>query len=130
MKLDLLPRTDLAVRALRSLTDGERKSSEQLAAAIGSTPRFIPHVMRPLVAAGWITSMRGPTGGYMITPEATEVSMLQIIEAVEGPTADRRCVLRDAPCPANQQCALHDVWATARQILTQELALIPVLKEA
>lgn len=130
MKLELLPRTDVAVRALRYLNEGGRRTSMEIAAAIGSTPRFIPHVMGPLVAAGWVKSTRGPGGGYSIDPTAGKASMLQLIETVEGPTDDQQCVLRGTPCPARELCSLHDAWTAARGALTRELALIPVIQEA
>lgn len=129
MKLELLPRTDLAVRTLRLLSDGSRRTAEQIASAVDSTPRFIPHVMSPLVAGGWVSSARGPTGGYKIETAAKQASILEVIEAVEGPTSNQQCVLRGTPCPAAEQCTLHDAWARARQALTKELDLIPVIQE-
>ncbi len=120
MKLELLPRTDLAVRALRHLADGETCNSEDIAAAIDSTPQHIQHVMAPLTAAGWVRSRRGPAGGYTINGEL-DLTMLEVIEAVEGPTADGRCVLRTSSCNEDLPCALHDAWVDAREALVSAL---------
>ena len=127
MKLELMPRTDLAVRALRHLDGGGRRTSQQLAAALNSTPRFIPHVMGPLVAAGWVSSLRGPTGGYAIEPDAYSASVLDVIEAIEGPTPNGQCVLRGTPCPSIEPCSLHEAWSSARAALTRELELTPAI---
>jgi Rrf2 family protein len=129
MKLELLPRTDKAVRALRFLAGNGRRTAGEIADAIDSTARFVPHIMSPLVTAGWVDSARGPTGGYRLVEGAAAVSVLAVIEAVEGPTTDGRCVLRGTACPTASLCALHDAWTSARQALTEELDAIPVLKE-
>jgi len=47
--------------------------------------------------------------------------MFELIEAVEGPIEDGRCVLRGAPCPATEQCALHEAWSGARAALVEVL---------
>jgi Rrf2 family protein len=129
MKLELLSRTDLAVRALRCLRGSGRQTSTEIAEAIGSTTKFVPHVMGPLVAAGWVDSARGPNGGYSLSEAATAASVLEVIEAVEGPTATGRCVLAGTPCPALSRCSLHDAWSSARSALVEELNAIPVLEE-
>ncbi len=49
-----------------------------------------------------------------------------LIETVEGPVDDGRCVLGDGPCPAPRPCALHDAWIPARDALTERLAGIPL----
>jgi len=50
------------------------------------------------------------------------VSLLDVIEAVEGPTDRGQCVLEDRPCARSAQCALHQPWSSARAQLTAELA--------
>ena len=128
MKLELLPRTDLAVRALRYLADGVTRNSEDLASAIDSTPQHMQHVMAPLTGAGWVRSRRGPSGGYTIDPEA-DPSILELIEAVEGPTADGQCVLRTSTCNEALPCALHDAWVQARRALVEALGQRPVVEQ-
>jgi DNA-binding IscR family transcriptional regulator len=50
-----------------------------------------------------------------------EVSVLDVIEAVEGPTDTGRCVLADRPCAASGPCALHVPWSHARTQLLDQL---------
>ena len=119
----------MAVRALRYLAGNGQRTSDDIAEAVGSTAKFVPHVMSPLVAAGWVRSTRGPNGGYRLQGEAAMASVLDVIEAVEGPTANGQCVLQGTPCPAQEQCALHDAWTKARDALVDELDGVPVLKE-
>lgn len=102
---------------------GSRHKSTELAAALHTTPGFVAHVVNPLVKAGWVRSLPGPSGGYELTADG--LSALDVIEAVDGPTANGDCVLEDRPCMAIRACVLHEAWRAARAVLTRELATTP-----
>lgn len=122
MRLELTSRTDLALRALRVLAaKAERLKRMELAADLGTTPDFLARVMGPLVHRGWVASITGPTGGYELLPAAGSATVFDVIEAAEGVPEEGRCVLRNGPCDAREQCALHDAWTRARKALTAEL---------
>jgi Rrf2 family protein len=120
----------LAVRALRALGDVERIKGSELADRIGTTSGFVSQVVNPLVKAGWMRSEPGPTGGYSLTVELADVSVLAVIEAVEGATESGRCVLADGPCSESGSCALHVPWQRARDGLLRELAAVSVADES
>jgi Rrf2 family protein len=129
MRLELTGRTELAIRALRELSsrgDEDVTRGEELALATGTTKNYIPQVMSPLVQAGWVKSTTGPTGGYALATTTAEISLLQVIEAVEGPADDGQCVLKGTPCPDQGPCAMHEPWSRARSALLNELAGTPV----
>ena len=98
-----------------------RLKAQTLADAVCTTPGYMPQVIGPLVKAGWVRSDAGPTGGYSLAVSLEDVSLLQVIEAVEGPTDDGQCVLVDRPCEAAGPCALHVAWYRAREHLLAEL---------
>jgi Rrf2 family iron-sulfur cluster assembly transcriptional regulator len=128
MRLELTRKTDLALRALRVLAArGSLLKGIELAEALGTTAAFLSQVVAPLSRAGWVRSVPGPRGGYLATEPAVDVSVLELIEAVEGPVETGRCVLRPQPCPADLPCALHDAWLPARDALVERLAATPVL---
>lgn len=126
MKLGLKPRTDLTLRTLTALTDGRRWRAAQLADQVGTTAAYLAHIVGPLTRAGWVHSTPGPTGGHQLAVDLSGVSLLELIEAVEGPTDDGRCVMTTQPCPSPDPCALHDTWLRARSALTRELALTSI----
>ena len=133
MRLEVTRKSDLAVRALRALADreaGERLKGPDLAELVGSTPGFVAQVMTPLVRAGWVRSEPGPTGGYSLRVDLATVSVLAVVEAVEGPTDTGRCVLADRPCSERGLCALHTAWTRARQELLRELDATSVCEHA
>ena len=127
MRLEITQRADLAVRALVVLARSpDRLKSADLADALGTTAGFVPQVMGPLVRAGWVRSDPGPTGGYRLTADVDELSVLEVIEAIDGPTESGRCVVAGGLCAARQPCALHFAWATARHELVTSLGSISV----
>ncbi len=123
MRLEVTRRSDLATRALLALAaaPGRLKASE-LAATLGSSPGFTTQAVAPLVARGWVRSDPGPTGGYTASVDLTAVTVLDVIEAVEGPTDVAQCVLEGRPCAGGTPCALHHAWSRARGQFLHELA--------
>jgi Rrf2 family protein len=123
MRLEITRRSDLATRALVELAQqGRRVKSAELAGAIGTTPGFLSQAMTPLAARGWVHSETGPAGGYLLDVDLAEVSVLDVIEAIEGPSDAGRCVLEDRPCGQSGPCALHQPWQRARTQLLDELS--------
>ncbi len=128
MKLSLDQRTDIALRAVQALhAHDDRVPARELAPELGTTTQYLPHVLRPLVRVGWVDSAPGPTGGYRLAVQPDEVSLLDLIEQMEGPTSPAPCVLRGGPCAAADHCALHEPWQAAREALLASLAATPLL---
>lgn len=122
MRLEITRRADMASHAVLVLARaGGRMKSADLAAAIGTTAGFVPQVLAPLVDRGWVSSVPGPAGGYEAAVTPDRLSVLDVIEAVEGPTVTGRCVLADRPCNEDRRCALHQPWSRARAGLLDEL---------
>lgn len=128
MKFELTRKTDLALQALQTLggSDALHKGVD-LAAKLDTSAAFLVQVLAPLTQHGWVRSSPGPRGGYQATDTGRGISLLQLIEAVEGPIRDDRCVLREQPCPATELCALHDAWTPVRDTLIERLAATPAL---
>jgi len=122
MRLELRPSTEMTLLALGALADGDRWTAAELAGPAGTTPANAAHLIAPLVRAGWVRSSPGPTGGHELAVDLEEISLLELIEAVEGPTENGRCVMAHRACPAPEPCAVHDVWTRARGALVTELA--------
>lgn len=131
VRLEVTRKSDLAVRALIELGAGRDGSTlpvkgSDLADRISTTGGFLAQVMTPLVKAGWVRSDPGPSGGYSVVVDLAKVSVLAVIEQIEGPTDNGQCVLVDRPCNESGQCALHPAWMRARNHLLDELAGLSV----
>lgn len=127
MKLEILPRTDLAVRAVRLLAERPGATSASLAEILDTSPGYLTQILRPLVDDGFLETTRGPRGGYRLTDRGHQLSVLAVIECLEGPTDDGHCVMADSACDAGHPCSLHQPWTDARRALTDHLATVPVL---
>jgi Rrf2 family iron-sulfur cluster assembly transcriptional regulator len=124
MRLELTRRGDYAVRAMLTLSRGEgaQHTAAALAAATGIPVGYVPQVMGDLVRAGLVANRRGRHGGYRLAIPAEEVSMLSIVEAVEGDSRRRTCILRGGPCRREGICDVHEAFSRAQEALIGSLA--------
>jgi Rrf2 family protein len=111
---------------LLALADGSRLKAAALAERLDTTAGFLAQAMTPLVNSGWVGSVPGPSGGYELRADLTDVSLRAVIEAVEGPTDTGRCVLENRACGDGGQCALHTSWQRARVHLLADLDATPL----
>jgi Rrf2 family protein len=124
MRLEMTKKSDLALKSMRCIGDAgdELVAGKDLAEKLGITTHYLPQVIAPLVKAGWVKSTPGPRGGYRLVVNLEEVSVLDVIEAIEGRIEDQGCVQRGIPCPENDLCALHEPWQAARDAMLDQLA--------
>jgi Rrf2 family protein len=82
---------------------------------------YIAQLFRPLVKAGLAHSVMGPGGGYQLGRPAGEISIGEILRAVEGPFAAVHCVLQEtegaAACPRVDSCAARVLWLQLTQVI-------------
>lgn len=115
------------MRALGVLSSStERIKAPALAQALGATVAFVPQVMGPLVKAGWVRSDPGPAGGYALLSDLGSISVLQVVEAIDGVVDDGRCVVETRACNAAAPCVMHVAWSTARSELVRVLGEMSV----
>ncbi len=94
---------------------------------------FLAKILKTLVDHGLVKSARGPHGGYALAQPASEISFLQVIEAVEGPIAINVCLDGDDPCGKAEACTMVSVWRRGQEKMLEvyresklaELALKP-----
>jgi Rrf2 family iron-sulfur cluster assembly transcriptional regulator len=125
MRLELTKRGDYAVRAMLALAhapDGRRISVRRIAEEMTIPVRFLPQVMSDLAGAGLVEATTGRAGGYRLARPATDVSLLDVVEAVEGDSRRRTCVLRGGPCGLDGHCDVHDVFFEAQDAMLGALA--------
>lgn len=123
MRLRLTKRGDYAVRAMLALADARDRllTGSQIAADTGIPVSFLPQVMGDLVHAGLADGLQGRTGGYRLARPAGEISLLGVVEAVEGDSRRKTCILRGGPCGSDGTCRVHDAFSAAQDALLGEL---------
>lgn len=113
--MDISRKTDYALRMLAMLAeDPERLLSVRTAAEEVNVPyssaRSIQH---GLVQAGIVESLRGVHGGMRLKVSPDDVTIRQVVEAVQGPMVMNDCTAPDGDCARMGTCCYHPLWAGA-----------------
>lgn len=130
MRLQLTRRADYAIRAvicLASEGSGQRIPVSTIAKRMEAPRRFLPQIMQDLVQAGLVDGTPGRGGGYRLTRAPGEISLLEVIEAIEGDARRRTCVLSSSNCDLARPCSVHDLFASAQDALLERLADATIL---
>jgi Rrf2 family protein len=82
------------------------------------SPRYIEQIFQKLKPAGIIATVRGPKGGYLLGRAAKDISIMDVLEAVEGPLAISPCLGGGHRCRAVEDCLARRVWSKAQGLLS------------
>jgi Rrf2 family protein len=108
-------KADYAVRAAVELAAaGDLLTAEQVAQAQEIPANFLENILRDLRRAGIVESRRGQAGGYTLARPAEEISIADVIRAVEGPLANVRGTAPEALAYPGSTERLRDVWVALR----------------
>ena len=115
---------DYAVRVsihLASLPQGVRAQRSDLAKATGAPSSFLSKVLQRLVLAGLISSARGAAGGFELAWTRKDMTVLDVVEAIEGRAQLNRCLGDGPSCDRKSWCPGHPVWREAQDALVRVL---------
>jgi Rrf2 family iron-sulfur cluster assembly transcriptional regulator len=125
MRIELTKRGDYAVRAMVALAAAPPDtllSVRRIADAMTIPVRFLPQVMADLLRASLVTATTGRAGGYRLARQAATISLLDVVEAVEGDSRRRTCILRGGPCGLDGHCDVHGAFFEAQDAMISRLA--------
>ena len=111
--MEITQQADYAIRAVLELAlhaPDERIFSSEIARRQGIPAPFLTKILSRLAAAGIVATHRGVNGGIRLTRPADQVTLLQVVEAIDGPITLNRCVRAPAECVRSQACVVHPVW--------------------
>jgi Rrf2 family protein len=123
VKLELTRRGDYAIRAGIALAeaDGGRLNAQAISRRMRIPASFVPQVMADLSRAGVARATLGRGDGYRLARPPSMISLLEIMEAAEGPSGRRTCLVRGVPCGQAGRCQAHHVFASAQHALLDVL---------
>ena len=84
---------------------------------------FLAKTVQALARAGLVRTRPGAHGGVTLNAPPEAVTLLQVIEAVEGPIRLNRCVEAPSACPRDRFCPVHPVWMRLQALLIRELSV-------
>jgi Rrf2 family protein len=108
---------EYAVRAfvhLATVEEGKYAMVKNIAAQADIPAHFLAKILQQLARKGFLRSSKGPTGGFALRMPAEEISMLQIVDSIDGLADFQRCPAGMAECNDQQPCGMHDSWKTLR----------------
>lgn len=111
--------TDYAIRALLYLAgrEGESASCRQLAEACDIPQSFAHKILRKLANASLVASRAGRAGGFRLDRDPRQVSLHEVLNAIQGPVAVSRCVREPKTCPRRPGCPLSVQWSKLQDSL-------------
>lgn len=132
--MQLTRAADYAVRVmvhLAGLPPGSRVSRGDLSIAADCPEQFLAKVLQSLTRAGLVISHRGNTGGFELDALHRSASVLEVVEAIEGPIRLNLCLSGERVCNRQEWCPAHQVWAEAQGAMLEVLrkATIDVLAQ-
>jgi Rrf2 family protein len=109
---------ELALQAVLYLAvqpEGTRVSIRDLSRRLRLPYHFLAKILQQLAHTGLLRSLKGPTGGFSLAIPAEKITLLQIVEAVDGPGLFEECVLGLPECGGKHPCPVHDRWGEMRE---------------
>lgn len=118
--------TDYAFRVIIHLTElpkGKLANGQTIAEQQNIPPGFLQKIMRSLSRGGLVKSYRGVDGGFVLAKPAKEISLLDVIQAMEGPIDLQRCLKEEASCTkgCESKCLVHASLAVIQQDFVKSL---------
>ena len=127
MGLQLTRGGEYAIRAMSYLAkfpDGHVASLHDIGQAQDIPESFLAKILQSLVHGGLAVSQRGAHGGFALARSAADITMRDVIEAVDGPLALNQCVLWPEDCKRSGDCELHKAWMRAQAQLMDVLGTV------
>ena len=115
--------TDYATLVLTVLAarPGDVLSAPDLAEHAGLEAPTVAKVLKPLAQAGLVEGFRGTNGGYRLARDAAAISLVEIVEAMEGPLGMTECSLHDGHCGIEQSCGVRANWRRINDVVADAL---------
>ena len=106
-----------AIFLLAQQKQGTMMSIRELARRLKIPYHFLAKILQDLSRKGFLDSRRGPTGGFSLARPAGEISLYQIIAAIDGENFMQDCILGFGECTSANACAFHEGWLPTRESL-------------
>lgn len=103
-----------AVLYVATRLDREYISIGEISEKLNISFHFLTKILQKLTDKNLLISFRGPKGGVKLTRPAGTITLLEIIQAIEGPDFFEKCLLGLEKCKDDNQCPLHQHWSPLR----------------
>ncbi len=115
---------EYAIRAfvfLAAVPPGKFAMVKQIAEESDIPSHFLAKILQQLARQGFLRSSKGPTGGFCLRHPASEMNLLQLVEAIDGLADYQRCIGGMTECNDQMRCGMHDSWKALRSRIMEYL---------
>jgi len=133
MGLQLTRGGEYAIRAMTYLARrpvGDITPLHDVGAEQDIPESFLAKIFQSLVHADLVVSQRGAHGGFTLARPAVEITVREIVEAVDGPISLNGCVLWPEECERSGGCRMHQVWVLAQERMMEVLGRVTLAELA
>ena len=115
--------TDYAIRIVACLAESEqKKDAKTIANQTGVTPQFTLKILRRLMSADIVKSYKGAQGGYTLAKNPSEITLLSVVETINGPIAVSRCQHSLSECTHPKGiCSYREVFSDVSDYMREKL---------
>ena len=122
--MQITRQADYAVRAvlyLAKIGPEMRAATSQIALEQQIPPSFLAKIVSQLSVAGLLQTSRGARGGVSLARSPEQISLLEVVEAIDGPILLNECVGGNGACTFGDNCPMQPIWCDAQSGLVQRL---------
>ena len=122
--MQITRQADYAIRAVRYLAkqgSDQRVATSTVAREMQIPASFLAKIISQLSIAGLLHTSRGARGGVSLARDSKEISLLDVVEAIDGPILLNECVGDPGGCPFTDDCPVHPIWIDTQQVLVDRL---------
>ena len=118
-----------AIRALvhiASLPQDEYSMARTIAKDADIPAHFLAKILQDLARDGFLKSIKGPGGGFRLAQPAREISLLRVVESVDGSACMNRCPMGLGECTGKTACGMHAGWKAVRSRIMEYMGATSV----
>ncbi|MBI4761895.1 MAG: RrF2 family transcriptional regulator [Chloroflexota bacterium] len=122
--MQITRQADYAVRAVLHLAKvggAERSATSAIAKEQNIPPSFLAKIISQLSIAGLLHTSRGARGGVTLARDPKDITLLEVVEAIDGPIQLNECVGDGGACMFDKDCPIKPVWCDAQEELVRRL---------
>lgn len=94
---------------------GEKYSAKRLHEELEIPWPYLRQLLTTLSKSGFIKSVQGRNGGFLLQKHADKITLAEIIDSVEGLNVFGTCIMGFKQCPFDHTCAMHETWMSTRE---------------
>ena len=123
--MQITRQADYAIRAIYYLSligTDKRASTSKIAQEQHIPPSFLAKIISQLSVAGLLHTSRGARGGVSLARDPKDITMLDVVEAIDGPILLNECVADSHGCKFDQDCPMREMWCEIQDDLVERLS--------